>query len=101
MTVKPSSPYRVAVGRRASFECVAEGNPSPIVSWRGPAVVAGVEGASSGSTVYTIPAVTAADGGVYTCVAESPTGRTEASVTLVGESAESRRRACHRARDDS
>ena len=84
----------VQSGETATFSCSASGDPSPAISWhredpdddpsglgrrRQHQPRASVEGRSGRLRVE---AATAADEGVYVCVAENEAGRAEASATL-------------------
>ena len=55
------------LGASATLECIVDGNPHPIVSWR----FGQKQLAHSGSALY-LPSVTESDLGEYSCEARSP-----------------------------
>ena len=68
----------VPLNGQVEFTCVADGNPSPQISWVfNGAAIEGVQGSP-----YTITMVTAASDGEYTCVASNSVGFSSASAVL-------------------
>ena len=81
--ITPVSPLRVREGQRVSFECIAEGSPSPSVSWQ--SARRRLDPSNAGSAVFDIASVTRADAGIYVCVAQNSAGRSEGRLELVGK----------------
>ena len=73
------------LGQTAELECVAIGNPPPIVSWsRGPQVLPGLDGrVSLLSGLLRITMATLDDEGIYTCTAVNSVGRASSDVQLI------------------
>lgn len=73
------------LGQTAELECVAIGNPPPIVSWsRGPQVLPGLDGrVSLLSGLLRITMVTLDDERIYTCTAVNSVGTASSDVQLI------------------
>ena len=73
------------LGQTAELECVATGNPPPVVSWRrGAQVLPGLEGrVSLLAGLLRVAAVTLDDEGVYTCMAVNSVGVASSDVELI------------------
>ena len=91
---KPELPGNITVtpecqtkkeGEAATFNCTADGNPTPVLSWYKGAgdkleIKGGVEIAnSSGFSSITIKRLDSRDAGAYTCKASNDAGRDKAS----------------------
>jgi len=74
---RPAS-ISVALGRRAEFVCIPDGNPDPRISW----LFQGTQIAGAEGPIYSIAMVTGANGGQYTCMASNVIGTTSAVATL-------------------
>ncbi|MBN3302329.1 HMCN1 protein, partial [Amia calva] len=76
---------KVQVGHTIDIPCIAQGVPTPAISWLkdGSALlIDGVQYSSSPEGTLTIGEVALEDDGVYTCVASNVAGRDEADVQL-------------------
>ena len=78
------------LGQSAELECVAMGNPPPVISWsRGPQTLPGSDQRLSQlSGLLRVTMVTLDDEGVYTCTAVNSVGEASSNVQLIvyGES---------------
>ncbi|CAH1774180.1 unnamed protein product, partial [Owenia fusiformis] len=89
--ISPRSPLNIREGQALRIECVAEGDPTPTVYWqtsdnfRTEGIPEGAVGAQPGSAVFEITRVTVRDAGVYICVAQSSSGRSEERFELIVE----------------
>lgn len=75
-------------GETVRFECLAEGDPRPNVSWRKlrhPLVsYAAAEESEDGKAVLEIRRCSTSDSGVYICSARNSAGVTEERIQLIG-----------------
>ena len=73
------------LGQTAELECVATGNPPPVVSWRrGAQALPGLEGrVSLLAGLLRVATVTLDDEGVYTCTAVNSVGVASSDVNLI------------------
>lgn len=67
---------KVEVGKNATFECNASGNPKPIIVW-----THGAKAVQKENVLYFIT-VTSDDEGCYSCSAANKEGTSNASVCL-------------------
>ena len=85
----PVREYRVDPGQQITLECVASGDPQPVVYWEGPQgrrreEPEGLSDGDPSSAIMMISSVRPADAGVYTCVARSAQGESTQIVELIG-----------------
>ncbi|XP_056147181.1 protein turtle homolog A-like [Lampris incognitus] len=78
-TLTPPAVVEALVGRRLSFTCAANGNPTPTLTWLKDGDVIQGENAQVRNGTITLPAVSMQSGGHYTCHASN----TEGNVTHV------------------
>ncbi|XP_078697742.1 basement membrane-specific heparan sulfate proteoglycan core protein-like isoform X15 [Branchiostoma floridae x Branchiostoma belcheri] len=86
VTISPAGPVSVGLGERLYLECVATGDPAPVVRWTrdGQRTRARVEGGDTqNSAVLEIDRVTVEDSGVYTCESNNNIGISESSVQVI------------------
>ncbi|CAH1240507.1 HSPG2 [Branchiostoma lanceolatum] len=87
VTISPAGPVSVGLGDRLYLECVATGDPAPVVRWTRsgqPTTRARVEGGDTqNSAVLEIDRVSVEDSGVYTCESNNNIGISESSVQVI------------------
>ena len=74
-------PAVVEYGDNLTLTCTASGGPNNMFRWYKDSNYLG-----NTNSFFNIPAVTAADGGVYECVVNNTAGNSSASITIYGRS---------------
>ncbi len=75
-------PLWLTPGSEDSLTCEAEGNPSPIITWKLNGSAIADSGIEIGNETLTITSANSNNTGVFTCVATNSAGVTEVSVLV-------------------